>query len=227
MLLPSACAVCGRRGPSPCGRCREELRPARSLPPPVGVDRCAALLDYAGAARELVARLKYRNARSSLAYLADGMAALVDPASIDVVTWIPTTPERRRQRGFDHAELLARAVAHRLRTPCRGLLRRLPGPAQTGRPVAERRQGPLLVGQRVRAGPLGRAGPWPRVLLVDDVVTTGATASAAARALRAGGVTSITVVASARTLPPGVESSMAVCGSVVESRGQSQAKRPT
>src|SRR2546430_850423 len=109
MLLPTRCPVCGAAGPAPCDACRAELRPARSLPLPVGVDRCAALLDYAGAGRELVARLKYRNARASVPFLADGMAALVDPATVDVVTWVPTTPARRRQRGFDHARLLARA----------------------------------------------------------------------------------------------------------------------
>src|SRR3712207_7831548 len=54
----------------------------------------------------LVARLKYRNARASLAWLARAMAALVDRRGTDVVTWVPTTPARRRQRGFDQAELL-------------------------------------------------------------------------------------------------------------------------
>jgi ComF family protein len=225
MFIPTECAVCRRAGPSPCGPCRAELRPARSLPPPAGVDRCVALLEYAGAGRELVARLKYRNARSSLGFLAEGMAALVDPAAVDVVTWMPTTPARRRQRGFDHAQLLARAVARRLHKPCRTLLRRLPGPAQTGRPLQERRRGPAFEA-RGRPPPT-TAATAARVLLVDDVVTTGATATAAARVLRGRGAASVIVLASARTSPPGVESVMAVCGSVVESRGQSQAKRPT
>ncbi|MGH9280845.1 MAG: ComF family protein, partial [Acidimicrobiales bacterium] len=114
MLLPTSCPVCGAPGPAPCDVCHRELAPAPSLPRPVGVDRCAALLEYQGAGRELVARLKYRNARSSVGFLADGMAALVDPAAIDAVTWVPTTADRRRQRGFDHAQVLARAVARRL-----------------------------------------------------------------------------------------------------------------
>jgi ComF family protein len=217
--------VCGARGPAPCERCRDELRPARSLPKPPGIDRCSALLDYAGVGRELVARLKYRNARASLAFLAEGMAALADSDDVDVVTWVPTTAVRRRQRGFDQGELLARAVARRLRRPCRRLLRRLPGPPQTGRSLAERRQGPELVA-RSRGSPR-------RILLVDDVVTTGATASAAARTLRAAGAVEVHLLVAARTTPrhepraPGVDSTMAVCGSVVASRGQPQAKRPT
>ncbi len=196
MLLPTTCPVCGRAGPAPCGRCGAELRPARSLPPPLDVDRCVALLDYAAAGRELVARLKYRNARSSLPFLADGMARLVDPRAVDVVTWAPTTAVRRRQRGFDHAELLAKAVARRLRKPVRRLLRRLPGPAQTGRAVEERRRGPPMVAARAR-----RRSVPARVLVVDDVVTTGATAGAAARALRQAGAAEVWVVAAARTLP--------------------------
>jgi predicted amidophosphoribosyltransferase len=142
--------------------------------------------------RELVARLKYRNARSSLRWLGSAMASLVDPGSIDVVTWAPTTAARRRARGFDQGELLARAVARRLRRPCRPLLRRGPGPAQTGRSALERRAGPVVVAtRRVPAG--------ARVLLVDDVVTTGSTLTAAARALRVGGAGEVSALVAART----------------------------
>jgi ComF family protein len=219
MLLPTRCPVCGVIGPAPCGECRAALRPAASLPCPPGLDRCAALLDYEGAGREVLARLKYRNARSSLPFLADGMAALVDPATVDAVCWVPTSAARRRARGFDQAELLARAVARRLGRPARPLLRRRRGPPQTGRSVADRRaHGPRYAPRR---------RPPPRVLLVDDVVTTGASVAAAARALRAAGAREVQVVAGARTRPRAVHSGMTVCGSVVESRGQPQAKRPT
>ena len=219
MLLPTRCPVCGRAGPAPCEACRAELRPARSLPRPPGVDRCAAFLDYAGVGREVVARLKYRNARASLGFLAGGMAALVDPATVDLVTWVPTTAARRRQRGFDHARLLARAVARRIGRPARPTLRRRGGPAQTGRPAEERRVGPGYEAVRRLGG--------ERVLLVDDVVTTGATVANAARRLKAAGAGQIQVVAAARTFPRGVDSGMAVRGSVVASRCQPQAKRPT
>ena len=180
----------------------------------------------------MVARLKYRNARAALPFLADAMASLVERARVDVVTWAPTTAVRRRRRGFDQAELLARAVAARLRLPCRPLLRRLPGPPQTGRPLAGRHAGPSFEPARRWPAP---ALPG-RVLVVDDVVTTGSTVSAAAAALRRAGATEVSVVAAARTRPrrrpdgraiTGLHSEMAVCGSVVESRGQPQAKRPT
>ena len=192
MFLPTSCPVCGAQGPAPCEGCAAQLRRAPALAPPVGVESCAALLAYAGAGRELVARLKYRNARSSVPFLARGMAGLVvEP--VDLVTWAPTTPARLRARGFDQARVLARAVARQLGLPCRPLLRRAAGPAQTGRDAAARFAGPAFAARRPLDG--------RRVLLVDDVVTTGATVSAAAAALRRAGAGEVRVVAAARTPP--------------------------
>ena len=161
-------------------------RPCRRRP---GVDRCIALLAYEDEGRELVARLKYRNARSSLPWLAAGLAALA-PTGVAVVTWVPTTDVRRRARGFDQAALLARAVADRLRLPCRPLLRRRPGPAQTGRSLAERRRGPVLE---------ARGRVFGSIIVVDDVVTSGSTVAAAAAVLRRAGAAEIVVLAAART----------------------------
>jgi predicted amidophosphoribosyltransferase len=198
MLLPRTCPLCRRPGPAPCRACAAELRPAPRLPAPVGVDECRAVLAYEGAGRELVARLKYRNARSSVPWLAGAMAVTISGLGpFDAVTWVPTTASRRRRRGFDQSVLLARAVAHRLRVPRRRLLVRRPGAPQTGRSLVERRRGPRLV-------PRGRAPA--RVLLVDDVVTSGSTVTAAALALRRAGAQTIVVVAAART-PPGRRSS--------------------
>jgi ComF family protein len=193
VLLPTTCPVCLRLGPAPCDDCAAELRPAPLVPHDPALDGCRALLAYDGAARELVARLKYRNARAALPGLARAMAALVEPGGHDMVTWVPTTTERRRARGYDQAELLARAVARTLRLPCRRLLRRLPGPAQTGRSARERRGGPRLATSR-------RSVP-ARLLVVDDVITTGGTVSAAARTLRAAGATRVVALAAAHTPP--------------------------
>jgi predicted amidophosphoribosyltransferase len=151
------------------------------------------LLAYDGAGRELIARLKHGNHRAALRGLATAAATLVHPAEIDVVTWAPTTPERRRSRGFDQSELVARVVGRRLGRPVRRLLRRPSGVAQTGRSAAERWAGPVFT-------PCGRV-TGGRVLLVDDVVTTGATVASAARALRTNRTTlAIVVLALGRTL---------------------------
>lgn len=194
VLLPRSCPLCHRAGAAPCADCARDLVPAPPLPPPSGVDRCDVLLAYEGAGRELVARLKYHNARSTLRWLAWQMAALVDADTqgLDVVTWVPTSADRRRQRGFDQAELLARAIARRLHRPCRALLERRPGPPQTGRSAVDRRTGPALeTGARRVAG--------LRVLVVDDVITTGTTIAVASRALRGSGVSHVAAVAAART----------------------------
>lgn len=178
-----------------CRACAAELRPAPDLLPPPGVDRCIAVLSYDGPARDVVARIKYRNHRAVLDGLASAMASTLgaERARIDVVTWAPTTDARRRARGFDHAELLAVAVADRVGLDRRRLLRRRPGPPQTGRSLQARRRGPDLAPVTAVTG---------HVLVIDDVVTSGATAAAAARALRRAGAGRITVLAAART-PPG------------------------
>jgi predicted amidophosphoribosyltransferase len=162
--------------------------------PPAGVDACFALLSYVGVARELVARLKYRNARASVGWLAAGMAALVDEP-VHVVTFVPTTTVRRRDRGFDQAALLAQQVGRNLAVPASAVLRRGAVAAQTGADAATRRhRDPRIEARRHIGG---------TVLLVDDVVTTGATLSAAAHALRAAGASRVIGLVAARTPAPG------------------------
>jgi predicted amidophosphoribosyltransferase len=166
---------------------------ALALPP--AVPGIAALFAYTGAGRDLVAGLKYRNGRAVLGWLGVALARLVPPGATEVVTWAPTHPERRRARGYDQAALLARAVAQQLAVPCSRLLRRTDraGP-QTGRPRAGRLAGPAFVATRA----VPRA-----VLLVDDVVTTGATLRGAAQALEAAGARQVVLVAAAATPRPG------------------------
>ena len=147
---------------------------------------------YRGDGRAVVAAVKFRGDRGPLPWvvgtLLDELAVGDDPPS--VVTWVPATTRHRRGRGVDGAELLARAVAAEVDRPVRRLLLRGPGPPQVGRGAAERRQGPRLDCRSPVAG---------RVLVVDDVVTTGGTAAAAARALRFAGATEVWFGAIART----------------------------
>jgi len=142
-----------------------------------GLDATWALLAYEGPGRQLVQALKYRNRRAPLAVLGRAMAGQVDERP-EVVTWVPATPAHRRERGYDQAELLARRIGRDLAAPTRRLLRRGADRPQTGRTRAERLSGPTLCARR-------RAGGT--VLVVDDVVTTGASLRAAAEVLRAAG----------------------------------------
>jgi predicted amidophosphoribosyltransferase len=161
-----------------CPACSARLRRPPRRPAPPGLDALHAAFVYEGVARELIARVKYRGARHAVRFLGRAVVdALPDSLEVVAVVPVPTTAARRRQRGFDHAGLLAGEVARLLGTPCRDLLRRLPGPPQTGLGAAERRAGP-------RFSPADRP-PSGALLLVDDVVTTGATLTRAAATLRA------------------------------------------
>jgi ComF family protein len=160
-----------------------------------------AAVAFTGRARDVVLGLKYRNRRQVARHLAglvvNAIVANGDQADLGVVTWAPTSPRRRRARGFDQAEYVARYVARQLGVPCRRMLVRTgASTAQTGRTRAERLHGPTF-----RASPRA-AGR--RVLVIDDVITTGATLAAAAAALRRAGATEVRSYAVAAT-PAGVE----------------------
>ena len=131
------------------------------LSPTIEIGACWA---HQGRAAELVRELKYGRATAAVTPLADAMARLVPP--VDLITWAPASAERRRSRGFDQAELLARAVAGRTGLRVRRLVRRGSDTPQTARDR----------GRRLRR--------LPSVLVVDDVATTGATLRAMAALLR-------------------------------------------
>ena len=194
-LFPARCVGCGRPPAGLCPACLNAARRAGAspAPPPPAVDRWVAAFAYEGAVREALARLKYRNARSALPALASALVGRLraEPLGpVDVVTWPPTTAARRRGRGFDQAEHLARAVARGLGVPARPCLVRSAGRSQTGRSAEERRRGPVFDAGSV-------AGL--RVLLIDDVATTGATLTAAAQALRSAGAGWVGAATVART----------------------------
>ena len=161
-----------------------------------GVDELWAGWCHEGAAAELVRALKYGCLTAAVSPIADRMALVADTASAaSLVTWVPCSPTRRRERGFDPAELLARALARRLRIRSRRLLCRLDDEPQTGRTREGRLAGPRLAVRRGRVR--------GSVLVVDDVCTTGSTLRAAAAALRAGGAAAVVaVVATAASAAP-------------------------
>jgi len=193
LAFPARCPGCGVRAEPVCGVCRSTAKPAPRLAPPGGLAALFVPFAYEGVVRELVARAKYRDRHAALTWLACELVATIGGAStgIDVVTWAPTTRSRRRARGFDQAEVLARALGAEMRRSVRAQLRRVSGAPQTGSGRADRVVGPVFA--PLRNMPQGRT-----VLLVDDVVTTGATMQAAATALAQGGAAMVIGAAVAR-----------------------------
>jgi len=146
---------------------------------------------YDGELRSDVLRLKNANDRRVAIKLGQTLVPLVANWSVDYITWAPTTHERRRSRGFDHAELIARAVGKNLGVRTLPLLRREDAIAQHGRSRAERIRAPKMVARpRVFA---------KCVVVVDDVVTTGATLFACESALLQAGASDVRLVAVAQT----------------------------
>ncbi len=195
MIFLTTCAGCNQPGDTLCRRCRFSLVTTSPVVTDGGV---RAALPFDGVARQAVLALKYRNRRGVARQLAAIMVKRLfsgrHASRPDLVTWAPTTAAHAGERGFDQAELLARAVARELGVPCRRLLYRAHGSGQTGRSREERLRGPAF-----RARPPRRP---VRVLLVDDVVTTGATLEAAAASLHAAGFTDVRCIAAAATPAP-------------------------
>ena len=165
MIFETRCAGCDKPGAPICTTCRFALLG------PAPRDAChgvIAAVPFTGRARRVVLGWKYRNRRSVSRHLAglivNRLLAVRAQHDIDIVTWAPTSTKRRRERGFDQGEFLARAVARQLGVPCRRLLDPDGSPSQTGRSRMERLAGPTFV---ARPGLDG-----VRVLVVDDVVTT-------------------------------------------------------
>jgi predicted amidophosphoribosyltransferase len=195
LLAPPRCATCDRRcgwrAPM-CPRCERELagmRPARVAVPSLDATWCAA--PYEGIARRLVTGLKFRRLLPLARTAAERIAASAPPGLLEgAIVPVPPAPWRLRLRGHDPAEEIAFALAAIGGLAFEPCLARAGGPRQVGRRRAARLADPPRV--RLARKPPGRA------LLVDDVMTTGATLGACARVLRSGGSNRVVALAFAR-----------------------------
>ena len=197
----------GLLAPLGCASCDEALNDEAVL-----CDACASLVDsasdegaafeYGGPIAEAIQRFKYEGRSDLGSRLGALMAekARRSVVEVDAVIPVPLHWRRRRKRGYDQAALLARPIAKSLGVPAllRGLRRVRNTTSQVELPFRERQRN--VAGAFV-ASRLNGAG---RVLLVDDVRTTGATLESAAAALRAGGVSEVrTLVLATRVLRGG------------------------
>ena len=202
MLYGQRCEGCGCRARVLCIRCRMQLF-AMEQPE---CDVAVVAVAYEGIARRLILNLKYHNRLQVVKVLAQLLAeriyqrhhqtSLNDSSDFDVVTWAPTSTARVRLRGHDQSELLARRLAKEIHVPCRRLLIKISTNVQTGASRELRLQGSVFSARKL--------GVNSHVVVVDDVVTTGATLRCAADALRKAGARQVTSVAVASALRHGL-----------------------
>jgi ComF family protein len=219
LLFPPSCIGCGHGGapwcdgcgrglialePPGCGRCGRPLgAPAAGCadcpPPPIGWCRSSFLYD--GPVRQALLRLKFSGLRSVAEAMAPSLVEALarspppgPPLEGAVITWVPLGRRRRRSRGYDQAEALARAVGALAGWPVAPLLEREVETSPQARSAGRERR-------RAPAGAFrARPNPPEKVVLVDDVLTTGATAADCARAILGAGAGQVGVLTVARSL---------------------------
>lgn len=199
-LWPTHCAGCGSLGRDVCDRCTAALTTVPSLLRGVhaGTPPLVAAGAYAGVLRAMILALKFRGTRNVGRYIGRALATkIVWPC--DAVVPVPLHAQRLRERGYNQAAEIARAIAARARLPLfeRALLRVRATQPQSTLDLEQRREN---VSGAFCAGPQIDAIRGRRVLLVDDVVTTGATARACAATLDAAGARAIYLAAAALRL---------------------------
>lgn len=209
LVAPHDCIACTAEGALICTSCRGDLAHAfkrcyKCHEPSSLSATCRSCLRYSplasvnasyryeNAAKDIVWKVKFDRARSAGREMADMCTVpdgLLDSNNV-IVTHAPTATSRVRQRGYDQAEVMARALAARYRLPYRALLGRSGQRKQVGSSKLTRAS-QLEDAFHVRSHRYTRDA---RIILVDDVITTGATLEAAATALRGAGARRVDAV---------------------------------
>ncbi len=184
VLFPPSCVACGTIASEPfCAVCAGMVEPEPEVEFD-GLERTVAVWVYQGPVAVAIRRLKYRGSLDVARPLGVALRALTSGMPADIVVPMPLSHRRLLERGYNQAREMVRG--HPGPVVVRALRRLDDGPSQVGQSKLERMknlEGAFVADHRRVAG--------RRVLLVDDVVTTGATAQAAAVALRAAGAAAV------------------------------------
>ena len=207
--LPAACPGCGAEGPPLCARCRPAVDARLALPagtplglaegPPAPLLQLEWCASFGGIVRRALHALKYTGERRLAGPLGQAVAARWSRAGVggDLFVPVPVHPTRRRERGYDQAELIAAAAAGAIGLPWSPLVIRRRATTPQYRLDRRRRADNVRDAFAVRPEAVRRvSGRW--AVLVDDVVTTGATLGASADALLAAGAGAVSAITVAR-----------------------------
>lgn len=205
LLFPPKCPFCRRvqDAPGMCPACEASLPwigEAHGLRTLRGGLLCAAPLWYEGSVREAIRRFKFHGGVSAAGPLGELIArAAAERLSgeFDTVTWVPVSAKRLRQRGYDQALLLAETACKLWDTEPEALLRKVrDNPAQSSLDSAEARWKNTKDVYEAQGNPAGK-----RILLIDDICSTGATLVSAAGTLLAAGAAGVVCAAAAFPRP--------------------------
>lgn len=208
LFFPHLCPFCGKVTGKEllCETCSAKLPDTgRDMVTEGGYGKCAAPLYYEDAVRQALLDFKF-NGRTGAAecfgMLMAECAAAVYAGQFDTVTWVPVSRKRLRQRGYDQAYLLSRSACACWETEPTALLRKIADtPPQSGISAPEQRRANVLGAyEAIPEHVCGR-----RVLLIDDILTTGATLSECARVLREAGAADVVCLTLARVRDEGIE----------------------
>lgn len=186
--IPSICYACGKasRNFKPCPKCITKWQH----------DHVWIYSEYSGLAKDLIKSYKFGSARRAAKIMATMMNdSLPYFATQPIITYVPTVPARMRSRGFDHAGILAKEIARQKNWIYIPLLARQMQSRQLGA-SREQRRSQLKNALRLNNHDLIKGR---HILIVDDVVTTGATIEACAKMLKKAGASQIDAAAFART----------------------------
>lgn len=204
LLFPPRCAFCHRLtegGERVCDDCKKTISytdKSSEKQALKNISCCVSPLYYEGSVRESLLRYKFGGISSYADIYAEYIVKCIDENEIscDIITWVPLSAKRLRRRGYDQAKLIADELSKLTGIRCLNLLRKTRNnPTQSGTGTAEKRR-VNVAGVYSAKNPADIVGK--RILLVDDIVTTGATLSECARVLKANGAAEIFAATAAR-----------------------------
>lgn len=207
-LAPHLCCFCGQTGTLLCLRCKSYIQMpscgsclvcGQSSVSPLClscgriIDNCLVVGIRQGGMQRLIGSFKFQYQRAGAVVLADLLAESLASDMPDVIIPLPTRAAHIRERGYDHTKLIARRLSRRINRPVRSVLR-------TSATFTQHHSGRQARLEQVKGSfmcihPLD---PTPRYVLIDDIITTGATIREAARCLRKAGARRIIVAVIAR-----------------------------